>query len=706
MKRLITILCLLLPCAAIAEPPPVPRFPGGSVEAVVDGRKVLFPSLKTDIDAQVDGDLATVTVTQLFQNPVTTPVNATYLFPLQQDSAVYRMTMEVGDEIVEAQIQKIEEARATFEKAKSEGKAAALLTQHRPNMFTQEVANLMPGMPVKVTIHYMQVVPKVDGAYELVVPLVVGPRYQTAGSGTPPLPREQISSKAAFGRWEVEQLPAYPQEVAGLTLPETIDADRASIQVHLRAGLPLGTITSTTHGVEVEKEGAERRIVRLSKGRVLANRDFVLRYTLGGLASQTEAGLLAHKDARGGFFSLMIEPPALPDAKDILPREMVFVLDTSGSMDGMPVEASKTFMRQALAGMRPQDYFRIIRFSNNASEFTTGPVPATIENIRAGLAYVNGLSADGGTEIATAVDQAFLVPQQPGTLRMVVFLTDGYIGNEMEILTKLRKDIGAARIFALGVGTSVNRYLLDEMALAGRGFARYIDPTDKSQDAAMQLAAKLETPVLSDISIDWGEIAPSDVTPSVLPDLFAGGNIRVQGRYAHPGTYHVTVSGLVNGREARMPLTVHLPAASDSASDAIPLIWARTRIGEYMRMLSAPVQTREGGITDDTIKNAVTKLGLDFALATRWTSFVAVSRKIVNTRPQDAADANVPLHQVEGVGEKAYGIDGSGQPGQPVSLVTAQNFAGSATPEPAAILGLLVLALMGYGALYRKERQV
>ena len=376
---------------------------GGSVQAVIDGKTIHFPTLKTDIHSKVQGDLATVTVTQTFANPTLVPLNATYLFPLNKDAAVHAMTMEVGDEIIQAQIHKIGEAKKKFNKAKKQGKAASLLVQHRPNMFTQHIANLMPGLPVKVTLVYDQTIPRVDGNYELVIPLIVGPRYQPAHSGKPPqivddgiaVGIKKVKAETHLNQWEIETLPAYP-EVAGLTIPDTISKDRVSIQVDLEAGAAIPHVFSHTHNIDVTGEHKNKSIT-LADGRTLDNRDFVLRYQLSG--KNTQPAFLSYNDSKEGYFSLWIEPPASPKSKDITSRELVFVLDTSGSMSGQPIDASKLFMRHALNSLRSRDYFRIIRFSNNASEFTSGPVRATPNNVNQGLNYVNSLSANGGTEI-------------------------------------------------------------------------------------------------------------------------------------------------------------------------------------------------------------------------------------------------------------------------------------------------------------------
>ena len=667
---------------------------GGAVEAEIDGKLIQFPSLKTDIEAEIKGDLANVKVIQVFENPTHVPLHARYLFPLNRNSAVHAMTMAVGDELIQAQIKRKEEAKATFEKAKTEGKAASLLTQHRPNMFEQKIANLMPGLPITVTLEYTQYVPKIDGAYELVVPLVVGPRYEPAGTGAAPVLQDEgvayeakSSSRSSFGQWELENTAAYP-DVTGLSLPDVIDAERVSIKLALESGIPIQSVSSSTHAIAVTGEETQKAIA-LRKDRIIDNADFVLRYVLAG--EETQTGFLATRTEKGGYFSLLIEPPELPKENQISAREMVFVLDTSGSMSGEPIAASKTFMRHAMKNLRSGDTFRIIRFSNNASEYMSVPVRATKDNIADGLNYVDSLDAGGGTEIPEAISQAFSVAAPPNTLRIVVFLTDGYIGYESTVLKQIASLIGDARIYAFGVGTSVNRYLLEEMGRQGRGFARFIDPTEDVQDVAISLAKKLNAPMLTDISIDWGDLDVSDVTPDRIPDLFAGNSLRVQGRFTGQGSHVLRVNGKVQGRSAVLPLQVTLPAANDNARDrAIPLNWARSQIGDLMRYLNTPRDVRQIADTDDQLKERVVRLGLDFSLMTQWTSFVAVSRKIVNKAPENVKTASVPLPMVKGVSALAY----------------PQSFSGGSVPEPATTGGLIILGGAAAASMRRKRRRV
>ncbi len=662
---------------------------GGHMRADVNGQTMLLPLTNSDFSVAIDGDIANVTLMQTFENPTSTPINATYLFPLNEDAAVHAMTMQIGDEVVEAQIRQREQARQEFEQARQEGRAAALLSQHRPNMFTQEVANLMPGTTVRITIRYAQSVPRVDGAYELALPLVVGPRYNPARRANAQLVNETPAQPAPNGAWTIGPPPAYPRGVFGLTLPGEIAPERVSIAIDLEAGMNIANVTSATHRLNVSGQGRQRRAV-LAEDRVIDNRDFVLRYTLAGAGVQ--AGVLSHADQRGGFFSLVIEPPAAPSDSQIAPRELVFVLDTSGSMSGDPIEASKAFMQRALTTLRPGDYFRIIQFGSTPREFTDGPVPATPANVARASAFVRGLHADGGTEVVPAMQQAFTVRQQPDTLRIVVFLSDGYIGNEAEVLHYMSQHIARARVYAFGVGSSVNRYLLSEMARRGRGFARYIDPTETGLEAANDLAARLDMPVLTDIRIDWGNLAPSEVTPAIIPDLFAGDSLRLMGRFTGQRSGTIVVHGNVNGRPARLPVQVTLsdaPAPATASTSAIPVIWARAQVADLMRDYTSPSELRTLSLNEQQLQERVTQLGLNFALVTDWTSFVAVSRRVVNANPNSAQNADVPLPMPAGVGPEAYGMSPAG-------------FGGASTPEPGFYVLMALMLLLAWFTLRRR----
>ena len=685
---------------------------GGTIKVhTKEGAAFDLPALKTDLNVDIEGDLAGVTVVQTFINPTQEPLHATYLFPMNKDAAVHGMQMEISDEIVEAKIKKIEKAKKIFKKAKKEGKTASLLTQHRPNMFTQKIANLIPGLPIKITLKYAQTINKVDNEYQLVVPLIVGPRYQPLGSGKAPLVVDQniavgvkkVRSDSTYGQWEIESLPKYPS-VFGPNAQFQVDRERVSVKVNIKAGIPITNVYSHTH--ELDVSGTEKdKVVTLSDGRTIDNRDFVLNYRLTG--KSTQASILTHRKEKDGYFSLLIEPPTAPQNQDITAREMIFVLDTSGSMNGEPMNASKVFMRHALKTLRPDDYFRIINFGSRSHEFTNSPIRATQNNLYRGQNHIDSLNANGGTEIAPAIVKAFSSPLINRTLRIVIFLTDGYVSNESAVMQLINEKIKDARIYAFGVGTSVNRYLLSEMGRIGHGFARYIDPTENSEEVAIKFARTLSSPLLTDISIDWNKLNVSEVTPEIIPDLFSGDSIRIQGKYEGSGLQTIRVNGKVQGREASLPLQLNLPQENfyDASTSVIPLVWARSKISDYMRQLNA--KSNVSNKFSDELKFKVTTLGLDHSLATKWTSFVAVSRRVVNPQPEMTTEAQVPLPMVKGVNTKAYPSSASILGGRKVikannntPSILGTNMAANSLPEPKTVAGLFMLMVSGFGTMW------
>ena len=680
-------LCAPFICAVIIGLPtearanPLADDIAGSVTATLGGQTISLPLLKSNYDVSIEGTLATVTVRQTFLNDGSLPINATYQFPLNQKAAVYSMIMKVGEEKVRAKIMRKEKALKTFAAAKKQGKTASLLKQHRPNIFTQNIANLMPKMPVTVTLKYVQSVPKKDGAYELVVPMVVGPRYE--GEAPPKLrgdpllgdneapagANDKIKTQQVSG-WTVAKLPAYPQ-VIGQDAPAHIDPMRVGFSLKLKSANRISQLTSSTHKLKVETSD-HHASATFNQALEIDNRDLVVRYELGS-KQEVSAGVLSHFDERGGFLSLEIEPPQLPSEENITPRELVFVLDTSGSMNGAPMEASKVFMRAALKNLRPSDHFRILRFSSNTSQFAQNAVPATTANVRRGINFVNGLSAGGGTEMNNAINAAFDMPPIDRTLRLVVFLTDGYIGADRHVINTISKRIGNARIYAFGIGNSVNRFLLDGMAKEGRGQARYVEVGEQAKEVAQALATQLNAPLLTDISINWNGLQVEHPTPSRLPDLFAGGSLRVLARYQSGGKHQVTLNGLVNGRPATMPIDLELREIRSDNDNPLPLIWARKRVFDLERDF-----TISGG-KDEQAKEAITQLGLAYSLQTAFTSFVAVSEKIYNAAPSANKSASVPLPQVSGVSKNAY---------------PSLNLSGSSTPEPGVLMGFMMAFIL------------
>lgn len=688
------------PSLALAEA----EEPIGGVEFMDGSERRLLPMAKSDVTVVIRGDLASVRLVQLFENPHAAVVHARYVFPLPPDAAVHALRMQSGDRLIEAEIRRKPEARAVYEAAKVRGNTAALLEQQRPDVFTQEIANLLPGEPIRVELEYVHPVRKAGADFEFRLPLVVGPRYlpdaapigDDPGWGSDPAgaPTRAAGEPEglSIGRW---QLPgSSPVAASG-----SADDARVSIEIDLLAGVPISLIESPSHPVAIDAPDDESRHIRLARGRSLGDRDFVLRYRLAG--EQIAAGATTASDGRDGFLSLLVEPPLHPGELDITAREVVFVLDCSGSMAGVPLDVSKRFMRRMLPRLRPDDQFRIIRFSDTASSPTETPIPATPGHIRAGLAYIDSLNGEGGTEMTSGIRAALRPPVPDGALRLVVFLTDGYIGNDVEIVRLIQQTRGDARLFAFGIGHSVNHFLIREMARVGRGAARIVSVESAAGEAADQLAERLQSPLLTDVTIDWGRAPVVDAAPDPLPDLFLGQSLRVLARYTAGGRHRIHVDGRIAGRPARIAVDLDLPdPAVAHGPEALGITWARAQIEDRMTRYLDPARNQ---VEREQLEEEVTDLGLEHRLVTQWTSFVAVARQIVNPAGR-GHDADVRVPRVHGLADSAYPPGAlPGSPASPAASATPQlvasfapgsGFAGQAAPEPGTWIGLAVLSCL------------
>ncbi|MCK6521778.1 VIT and VWA domain-containing protein, partial [Myxococcota bacterium] len=582
---------------------------GGSMEAITaQGELTTLPLLKSDVTVRISGDLATVSLIQTFHNPNSGDLSARYLFPMPEDAAVYSMLYKVGDLVVEGQIRERHTAQAEFDQAKAEGKQAALLTQHRPNVFTQDIANLPGGETVQVEIRYAQTVPMLDGAYTWHFPMVVGPRYMPGEVSAPP------GAAPSLSQWTV----AASSEVA---LPETIDPERVRVRVLLDGGAPVSELHSPSHPVVITEDGAQHRTVHLASDRTLDNKDLVLSWRLGG--DQLAAAVNTHGDDGEGVVSLLLSPPPSIPAERQIPRELVFVLDTSCSMSGQPMETSRLFMEEALKTLGPNDSFRLLNFSSAVGALDEAPLKATAENLKRAERHLQHLDTGGGTEMTLGIQAALGAEAEPGVMRIVVFLTDGYIGNEAEIITLVERLRGDARLFSFGVGGSVNRWLLEELARAGRGVARIVLDDAQAPDAARALAQRIGTPALTDLQIVWGDAPVEQVSPARLPDLFLGQPVRVLARYTRGGRYPVLIRGRQSDEVVELRAELVLPERSDGGA-ALPTLWARSLIQDRMIDYLSPFADAERRAA---LEREITSLGLEHHLVTQWTSFVAVAHE-------------------------------------------------------------------------------
>ena len=636
------LLAVASPQPAVLAAPPPAETPGttpGSLGIVGKDGKIqgTCPLKHTDVRAGISGFLARVTVTQIFANTATQNIEAIYTFPLPQDAAVDDMTIQIGNRTVRGLIKRREEARAIYEHAKNTGRVAALLDQERPNIFTQSVANILPGEQVTVTISYVETLRYEEGAYEFVFPMVVGPRY---------IPGQATGHQGGGWAPDTNRVPDASHITPWVAAKGTRAGHDISMELALDAGVPIQDVRSKSHDIEVDRQSASRASIRLRDEAVIPNKDFILKYDVAG-AEIADAILTTPAPGRskgaGGYFTMILQPPARLPESDIQPKELVFVLDTSGSMWGFPLEKAKEVINRALDELYPGDTFNLITFSGDTHIVFPEPVYPTAENIRKAKAVLASRTGGGGTEMMKAIRAALVPSDKQDHVRVVCFLTDGYVGDDMEIVGEVQKHPNA-RVFAFGIGTAVNRFLLDKMAESGRGAVEYVTLADKADEAAHRFYERVRSPLLTDLYIDWGGLPVTDVYPQRLPDLFSGQPLVISGRFTQAASGKIRLKGTRAGG----PFTREIPVTFSPSSppfDALAGFWARRRIDDLMSQDWLGLQQ---GAMKPALKEQITQLGLDYRLMTQFTSFVAVEDRIV-TKDGKPQRMQVPVEMPEGV---------------------------------------------------------
>ncbi|HDZ21733.1 hypothetical protein LCGC14_0284950 [marine sediment metagenome] len=640
----VTVVLLAVGAAqAQSEQPAPPKVTEGQLRAVdAEGRPVgLCPLKHTDVQAVITGLLARVTVTQEFHNPFEDKIEAVYVFPLRASAAVHDMTMTVGDRVIRGLIKERDEARKIYEQAKAAGHVAGLLDQERPNIFTQSVANIEPGKAVTITISYTELLTYEDGKVSFVFPMVVGPRY------IPGAPTGQAGTGWAE---DTDEVPDASRITPPVTPKDTRAGHDISLAVALDAGAAIHALRSEQHGINMEWQDTERSsvAVQLANKKEIPNKDFVLVWST--VTDAISDATLAGVDERGGFFLLMLQPPEKVQPDQIMPREIIFVLDTSGSMRGFPIETSKSIMRRAIKELRHADTFNLITFAGTTKILWDKLRANTEANRAEAMKFVDSLEGGGGTEMMKAIHAALAGEHDPEKIRIVAFLTDGYVGNDMAIIDAVQKNARTTRVFSFGIGTSVNRYLLGNMARAGRGEAAYALNQGQAEKTAEQFYDRINAPVLTDVAVDFGDLADAieadELYPQLIPDLFSAKPVVLYGRYK-PGAADragtITLRGQTVAGPFERKLKVTLPASADPG--AIPAMWARKKVAHLMSQDLSGIQQ---GSPDPAIKESIIGLGITYRLMTRFTSFVAVEEKVVTVggKPRTVA---VPVEMPEGV---------------------------------------------------------
>jgi Ca-activated chloride channel family protein len=628
----------------------------GGGEAVIEAVR-----LGTDIDMTVSGLTVRTRVTQAFRNDTGHWVEAVYVYPLPDDGGVDSLKMVVGNKVIVGEIKKKAEAQAIYDAAKAQGKKAALVEQGRPNMFTNAVANVAPGETVLVQIEYQAPVTVSAGDYSLRVPLVVAPRYTSAGATPAP------DAKA----------PIVDPRVQGAINPVTIT-------VHLRAGFPLAEVTSATHGLEVRDERGGKTIT-LAKGKVPADRDFVLTWRAAPLAAPA-VGLFHEKVAGAHYVLAQLTPPIAARTTPPAPRDMVFVIDNSGSMGGQSIQQAKASLAYGLAHLKSGDRFNVVRFDNTLTVLFPDVAPADAAHVAKAQKFVASLDADGGTEMIPAMGAALKDDHagESGRVRQVVFLTDGEIGDEQGLFDTISAGRGRSRVFMVGIGSAPNTYLMSRAAELGRGSFTHIGSTDGVEDAMRRLFDKLESPVATNLTAVF-EGTDADLAPSVLPDLYRGEPVTVAAKVgAMKGA--LRISGVIDGK----PWETRISLKDAEDGKGVSKLWARRKVTD------AEVARSLAQITEEEADARVLKLGLDHQLVTSQTSLVAVAKTSARPAGEPLARADLPLNLPAGWdfdvlfgGARHPGADGQ------ADAEADQQAAGLDLPQTATDGPMLVLVGLG-----------
>lgn len=594
-----------------------------------------FPLKETNVTTNVNGMIAETYVTQTYTNEGESPINAQYVFPASSETAVHGMKMQIGNQMVTAKIKEREEAKQEFEQAKSEGKSASLMEQQRPNVFTMDVSNIMPGDTAVIELHYTELITPVEGIYQFRFPTVAGPRYMS--------PSEDAS--ADNNAW-VET----PYLSDGNTPP-----GKYSITVNLSAGVPITELTCKSHEINVVKNGESSAKVTLSNPDDYAgNRDFILKYKLTG--DEVQSGLILSRDTKENFFMLTVQPPEHYEAEDIPAREYIFVLDVSGSMNGYPLDTAKVLIKDLVTNLRKDDTFNLILFSGASVQMSEKSVPATSENVDRAIRLIDKQTGAGGTSLTPAIEDALSIPREDSIARSIVVITDGYISGEQNVFDLINDNMDKASFFSFGIGSAVNDYLIKGIASAGLGESFIVTDSADAASTAQDFRTYIQTPLLTDIEIAYDGFETYDIEPAVPSTLFAKKPIVLFGKWKGEPAGTITITGKSGTQDYVQEIQV-ADVSSYEKGAALSYLWARMRLERLMDY---------GYSKDDpSVKDEVTQIGLTYSIMTPYTSFIAVIEEIRNPEAE-AADVDQPLplplqvsNLAVGGGYRAYSEPGS-----------------------------------------------
>ena len=605
----------------------------GALRVNTEDGIVECPLKHTDVKASISGFIARVTVTQTFDNPFDENIEAVYVFPLPHTAAVDDMTMVIGERRIVGLIKRRDEARAMYEQAIKQGSTASLLEQERPNIFTQSVGNIKPGKEIHIEISYVDVLNYDMGTYEFHFPMVVGPRYIPGApiSKKPELPSEL---KGKVGEIEETESLAEEGDASGTGWsPDTTrvtDASRMtpptlkpgyrtgheiSLSVSLEAGVPIEDLKIINHKATIKRTGVSSAAAEISPSDSIPNKDFVMKYAVAG--EKPEMAVLAHsKGADQGYFMLMIQPKLDAELAQAPPRDLVFLVDASGSMSGKPLDKVKEAMHHFFRLSKTNDTVQVITFANGAEKLFEKPLPATQDNVERALHFTQQIQASGGTEMLTGIQKALQEPADPERVRIVVMLTDGFVGNDAEIIKEVGKRAGdQVRFWVIGVGSSPNRFLSEGVAKQGGGMSGILELDTDPKELVSRIVHRIHRAQLANIQIDWNDLSVYEIFPRRIPELWAGSPVILHGRYAGGGETQIELSGAAEGKPLTFSLNVTLPNVN-SEHGVLSTVWARKKIED----ISAQMYYAD---TPEVVEE-ITRVALTHRLMSQYTSFVAV----------------------------------------------------------------------------------
>ena len=582
-----------------------------------------LPLKSTNVTGKITGMIADVCIEQTYKNDGSKPLEAIYVFPMSDKAAIYSLEMHIGTRVIVAAIKEKNLARQEYETAKSDGHRASLLEQERPNVFTMNVANINPADIIKVVVRYTEFIIPDDGIYSFVFPTVVGPRFNAKGS------------KAKFA--------AQPYTKSGESPLSTF-----SLHVDLLSDIPISFADCKTHKTNIQFPSDKMVSVRLSNEEIYAaNRDFILNYALRGQG--IESGIQLYDHGKEKFFMAMIQPPKRVANDEIPPREFIFVVDISGSMHGFPLNVSKKLLRNLISNLKASDQFNVVLFAGSSEVLSSVSLSANKSNIDKAIKFIDSYNGGGSTELLGALKTSLALPRASKSLsRSVVIVTDGYVTVEKEAMQLIRSNLNNTNVFAFGIGSSVNRYLINGLAHTGGGLPFVVINETEADSIATKFRKYIQTPVLSNIRVKYDGFQAYDLILEKLPDVLSERPVIITGKYKGNAEGTINFSGYTGTGKFSKVLKINQSMISQDHK-AIRYLWAREKIqglSDY----------GDSNLDNNTIAN-ITKLGLDYNLMTEYTSFIAVDR-------QEKVDAKGELRTVQqilpmpqGVSNYAIGAD-------------------------------------------------